>query len=329
MKSLFLKSMEKIKLFLFKILLYIKTHSLRVKLILLRYKLKPHPSSPKFWKEKRRKYKVGVIQMELYLISSMREYVNKLVTLTQKAVEEGADLVCFPEDCATHLLGLLPIAKEVSSSKDLGDIKVKDIFAFLTPYVKNVYFTTFKYLAKKLGRYILGGSIVIKEGNDVKNIAYLFSPEGKIIGKQEKNHLFTMEKEWGLSPGKDFQVFDTLLGKIGILVCMDATYWESAYIAKKLGAEILFVPSANPEKYNFYEQIRGLWGRVQETKLFGIQACMVGKLLDYVIEGRSSIYAPLEITENFDGIWKSAKTWDKEEILISEIDLDLIQSLSS
>ncbi len=73
------------------------------------------------------------------------------------------------------------------------------------------------------------------------NTAFLFSPEGQLVGKYHKTNPIQFFFD-GVA-GKSFPVFETNFGKVGILICYDADY---SYVARRLtqnGAEMLFVPT--------------------------------------------------------------------------------------
>jgi predicted amidohydrolase len=53
----------------------------------------------------------------------------------------------------------------------------------------------------------------------------LIGPEG-IIGKHRKSHGYIAEPKWS-APGQEHLVFDTEIGKIGILICMDIHFIET------------------------------------------------------------------------------------------------------
>jgi apolipoprotein N-acyltransferase len=73
------------------------------------------------------------------------------------------------------------------------------------------------------------------------NTAFLFSPDGRIVGKYHKTNPIQFFSD-GVA-GKTFPVFETEFGKVGILICYDADY---SYVARRLaqnGAEMLFIPT--------------------------------------------------------------------------------------
>ena len=281
------------------------------------------------------KVMVGAVQMRIELVRNGMDYVKKIFELTRRAVEQGAQLVIFPEDCAAVLLGLLPGVEKIIKGSDISsainrlsgnDMKVADIFTVLASAAKSVYVTTNSEIARYFGVYMIAGSIFLPdEDGRVYNQCYVFGPDGEIVGIQKKLHLFQMESQWGLYPGTEFKIFKTRVGMIGIPICMDATYFELCRILASEGVELLVMPSANPEIYRQWEQLRGLWARVQENCLYGVQCCAVGNLAGMHIQGLTSFYAPFDMTDDRSGILKTACTPDEEEIVVQSLDYEKLR----
>jgi predicted amidohydrolase len=59
------------------------------------------------------------------------------------------------------------------------------------------------------------------------NSAVLIGPEG-VIGCHRKTHPYISEPKWAAAGDSGHQVFDTPLGRIGMLVCMDIHFPETA-----------------------------------------------------------------------------------------------------
>lgn len=90
---------------------------------------------------------------------------------------------------------------------------------------------------KKRGMYIASG-FNERDGDKAYNSSVLIGPDG-FVGKYRKTHLFWNEKEL-FTPGEgDLPVFDTPVGKIGILVCFDWVFPEVWRIMAIKGAEII------------------------------------------------------------------------------------------
>lgn len=70
----------------------------------------------------------------------------------------------------------------------------------------------------------------------------LFGPEG-IIGSYRQIHLSQESQKWA-SAGEHWRVFDTALGRIGLLSGHDALFPESARILALMGCDIIACSAA-------------------------------------------------------------------------------------
>jgi predicted amidohydrolase len=96
-------------------------------------------------------------------------------------------------------------------------------------------------LSQEKGLYIVAG-LPEKDGNAFYNSAILTGPEG-FMGTYRKTHLFFEEKLY-FSPGNTgFQVWNTRVGHIGIMICFDWLFPESMRALALLGAEVIVHPS--------------------------------------------------------------------------------------
>jgi predicted amidohydrolase len=91
-------------------------------------------------------------------------------------------------------------------------------------------------------RFHLVAGLVERDGHCLYNVAVLFGPDGRLIGKYRKVCLPRSEVEAGLTPGKDYPVFDTAIGRIGLMVCYDGFFPEVARELSNRGAEIIAWP---------------------------------------------------------------------------------------
>ncbi len=101
----------------------------------------------------------------------------------------------------------------------------------------------FGKLAQAHGMHIVAG-LVEREGNLLYNTAALIGPDAKLIGKYRKVALTCNEISAGLTPGESYPVFDTKLGKIGMMICYDAFFPEVARQLAAAGAEVIAFPVA-------------------------------------------------------------------------------------
>ena len=76
----------------------------------------------------------------------------------------------------------------------------------------------------------------------VYNAAYLLDRHGDEIGRYRKVHLTHAEQERGLANGWDFPVFDLDFGRVGIMICWDNYFPESARCLGNRGAQLVLYP---------------------------------------------------------------------------------------
>jgi predicted amidohydrolase len=99
----------------------------------------------------------------------------------------------------------------------------------------------FAALAKKHNLYIVAG-LFERDRHLIYNVAVLLGPDGKIAGKYRKVCLPRGEVEGGCAPGRDYPVFDTRFGKVGMMVCYDGFFPEVARELTRRGAEVIAWP---------------------------------------------------------------------------------------
>jgi predicted amidohydrolase len=104
-------------------------------------------------------------------------------------------------------------------------------------------------LAKKNNLYLVAG-LIERDRHQLFNVAVLIGPDGAVAGKYRKVCLPDGEYDKGMSPGSDYPVFETRLGKIGMMICYDGFFPEVARELSNRGAEIIAWPvwGCNPEQ---------------------------------------------------------------------------------
>ncbi|MDS1030857.1 nitrilase-related carbon-nitrogen hydrolase [Bacillota bacterium LX-D] len=282
------------------------------------------------------KVKVAAVQLKLDLVDNVIAYAELMRQKVEAAALAGAQLIVFPEDNTLQLLGLLPgvgiLARKMpkTASNNINTpLNPQSILRFLSPFAYAVYQTTFSTLAKMYGLFILGGSFFfLNEKQQLVNRALLFDPQGNLVGQQDKANLLPLESTWGLGCGADFKVYPTSLSNLALPICMDATYFETFRLLTLLGADLIMLPTANPEEFNYWRALRGIWPRVQESPVYGVKSALVcPNFFGLTFTGKAGIYGPLELTPQEDGIVREAKTWNQEEIVFAELNILNLRSL--
>jgi predicted amidohydrolase len=143
--------------------------------------------------------------------------------LLEDAARQNADLVVLPETitCTGNGLSYSDAAEPV-------------------PGPSTEYFSD---LAKKHSLHLVAG-LVERDAPLMYNTAVLIGPDGALIGKYRKVALPRTEIEAGVAPGHEYPVFDTALGKVGMMVCYDGFFPEVARQLALRGAEIIAFPVA-------------------------------------------------------------------------------------
>lgn len=95
--------------------------------------------------------------------------------------------------------------------------------------------------------YVCAG-ILERDGEFIFNAAVLYDRQGNLVGKQRKVHPYWPEEPLGILPGDSFEVFDTDFGTVGIMICYDSWWPESARILALKGAEVILFPNAGYEE---------------------------------------------------------------------------------
>ena len=97
--------------------------------------------------------------------------------------------------------------------------------------------------ARRLRIHVVAGLI---EGTRERwyNTSTIIDPDGRIVGRQRKNFPTQGEIDGGVVPARGYQVFDTAVGRLGIVICSDFAFFTDGVRALvDGGADIIFNPS--------------------------------------------------------------------------------------
>ena len=154
--------------------------------------------------------------------------------LIDEAADAGASLVVFPE-----------ISLHGYPSIEMTEKRLRATFEASEPVPDGP--SVLELAAHAVDRavhVVYGLNETGREPGVIYNTAVLTGPDGH-IGAYRKVHVHPVESiTW--RHGKDFPVFDTALGRIGIMICYDKWWPESARELTLRGADILICPSAWP-----------------------------------------------------------------------------------
>ncbi|MCP4645393.1 MAG: carbon-nitrogen hydrolase family protein [bacterium] len=101
--------------------------------------------------------------------------------------------------------------------------------------------------AKDRGLYICFGFTSLEDGK-AYNAAGLWGPDGKRIGVYHKTHIQTHDVQY--APGEGLPVWPTDHGPVGIMICADRRWPETARTLRLQGARLILNPT-----YGFYNDM--------------------------------------------------------------------------
>ena len=136
------------------------------------------------------------------------------------------------------------------------------------PFEGNKLIARFAALARELG-VVLPLSFFERSGQACYNSLAMIDADGEILGLYRKSHIpdgpgYT--EKFYFSPGDTgFRVWDTQVGRIGVGICWDQWFPESARAMALLGAEVLLYPTAiGSEPHDATLDSSGHWQRVMQ-----------------------------------------------------------------
>lgn len=103
--------------------------------------------------------------------------------------------------------------------------------------------------ARDRGIYLVPGTLPELDQGEHFNTTLLIGPDGTIIGRHRKAHLWGIESE-AMAPGDAVTVCkDTALGDVGLSICFDGDFPEVARQMRNAGAKLIIHPCAYYHPY--------------------------------------------------------------------------------
>ena len=157
---------------------------------------------------------------------------STLVPYVNRAGQDGAQLVVFPEYVLGHIRVPSPVTERISAAAAINQI------------------------------YVIAGCWEDFDHGEYANTALIFDRQGRIAGKYHKTHaavdhfegepawsrpptgkdhawFLRNDPEWKMQRGDDLPVFDFDFGKVGVLTCYDGWFPESFRTLSLQGAELI------------------------------------------------------------------------------------------
>jgi len=254
--------------------------------------------------------KVSAIQMSMSEDKSAN--INKAERLVRQAAFNGANIILLPE-----------LFEGLYFCKDMDE----KYFSWAKPLQNNQLIEYFALLSEELGVVLLV-SYFEKSDKDYYNALVVINSDGKVMDNYRKTHIPDgsgyEEKFYFKSGDTGFKVYDTTYGKIGVGICWDQWFCETARALTLMGAEIIFYPTAIGSEPEIHVDSKEHWQRVQmghaaTNTVPVVVANRYGKELGESCE--LTFYGSSFITD-YTGAKIAEASRDKEEILYGVFDLD-------
>ena len=266
-----------------------------------------------------KKTTIGLIQTKI--LDDQNKNIENSVIKIKEAAKKKAKIICLPElflspyFCQSENHAKFKLAEKIPGR--LSDIYCK--------------------LAKELSVVLMISLFEKKTTGFYHNTSIVIDDKGKIISKYRKMHIPDdpgYYEKFYFTPGDlGFKSTKTKYGKVGSLICWDQWFPEAARLTTLKGAEILFYPTAigwHPkEKKQFGKSQLEAWITIQRSHAIanGVFVAAINRIgLEKTGKRKIHFWGNSMIIDPSGNIIAKSKS-DKEEILITSIDLNKIETV--
>lgn len=266
--------------------------------------------------------KVKVAALQFSCSKDVQENINKAEKMVREAADNGANIILLPE---------------LFERQYFCQEKRYDYYDYALPLEKNPAVNRFKEVAKELG-VVIPVSFYERDIDRLFNTVAMIDADGSVLGIYRKTHIpddYFYQEKFYFTPGDTgFKVFDTRFGCIGVGICWDQWFPETARCMAVQGAEMLLYPTAIGSEPILDVDSSGHWRRVMQGHAAAnlmpvVAANRIGvETVEPCKEnaGQSSsldFYGCSFIADATGDIIASAK--QEETILYGEFDLDVLK----
>lgn len=261
--------------------------------------------------------RVGAAQWNMRQAPTLDVLKQQIEYFVDVFASYNADFVMFPEFFTFPLI--------VQFNQDNPPKAIRDVSVF-TEQIREEMLR----LAVSYNINIIAGSMPVYGEQCLNNVCYLLRRDGT-WDSQYKIHVTPDETTyWGMPGGDKLKVFDTDVGRIGILICYDVEFPELPRILAEQQMQLLFVPYWTDTK-NGYERVRRCaQARAIENECYVVITGSVGNLPNVenmdIQYSQSAVFTPSDFAFPHDAIAAEA-TPNTEMALIADLDLDKLDDL--
>lgn len=267
--------------------------------------------------------KVNVAMIQMKCSPDQQDNLNKAEKLIRKAAGRGADIILLPE-----LFDRSYFCQE----------RRYEYYDYAQSVDEHPSVLMGKRLARELG-VVLPVSFFERDGNVLYNSVACIDTDGSVLGVYRKTHIpdehYYQEKFYFTPGNTGFRVFNTAYGVIGIGICWDQWFPETARALALNGAEMILYPTAIGSEPILQVDSMEHWRRVMQGHSAAnlMPVCAANRIgLEEVHPCKEngfqssvlSFYGSSFMTDETGAIVESAGR-NEEEILLHEYDLDQLK----
>lgn len=196
--------------------------------------------------------KVKVAALQFSCSKDVQENINKAEKMVREAADNSANIILLPE---------------LFERQYFCQEKRYDYYDYALPLEKNPAVNRFKEVAKELS-VVIPVSFYERDIDRLFNTVAMIDADGSVLGIYRKTHIpddhFYQEKFYFTPGDTGFKVFDTRFGCIGVGICWDQWFPETARCMAVQGAEMLLYPTAIGSEPILDVDSSGHWRRVMQ-----------------------------------------------------------------
>ncbi|MBE0513680.1 N-carbamoylputrescine amidase [Sulfurimonas sp.] len=259
--------------------------------------------------------KVSALQMQMS--EDKASNIDIAERLAREAAANGAQIILLPE-----------LFEGLYFCKDMDE----KYFSWAAPREGNKLIERFGNLAKELEAVILI-SYFEKSEEGYFNSLVVSDADGTIMDNYRKTHIPDgpgYEEKFYFKPGNTgFKVYDTKYAKIGVGICWDQWFCETARALTLMGAEIIFYPTAIGSEPEIHLDSKEHWQRVQmgHAATNTVPVVVANRIGEEVGESCTLNFYGSSFITDYAGAKIAEASRDKEEILYAEFDIEENQKL--
>jgi N-carbamoylputrescine amidase len=255
---------------------------------------------------------VTVAAVQMQMSTDKEANLSKAEQMVRDAAANGAQIILLPE-----------LFEGYYFCKDMD----KKYFEWARPLEGNPVVARFSAVAKELG-VVLPLSYFERDGDRYFNSLVVIDADGSVMDNYRKTHIPSgpgYEEKFYFEPGDTgFKVWETKYAKIGVGICWDQWFPETARSLVLMGAELIFYPTAIGSEPEIGVDSKDHWQRVQmgHAAANTVPVIAANRIGEEAGESCTLTFYGSSFITDYTGAKIADASRNEEEILIASFDLE-------